>query len=241
MQRPGLALLAIIDRDSGRALATYYHRGEYWLAGHPGARYAIAIRNQTAARLLAVTAVDGVNVVSGDTAGWSQTGYVFGPWQGYEIAGWRKSDAQVAAFEFAAAPDSYAARTGRPANVGVIGVALFRERMPEPIAPAGSTLESAAADRNPAPPTAMAQAAAPAARLGTAHGRRESSYVEHTDFERAQARPDEIIRVRYDSYANLVARGVIRRPCPLPPAAPEAFPDSPLTGYVPDPGSPRGP
>ena len=34
----------------------------------------------------------------------------------------------MAAFEFTALPDSYAARTGRPDDVGVIGVAVFTER-----------------------------------------------------------------------------------------------------------------
>src|SRR5580704_8312928 len=124
----GLADVAVIDRDSGAVLSPYYYRGEYWVAGTPGATYAIEIRNRLGERVLAVTSVDGVNVVSGATAGWGQTGYVFGPGQGYQITGWRKSDAEVAAFTFTDSPNSYAARTGRPGNVGVIGVALFRER-----------------------------------------------------------------------------------------------------------------
>ena len=71
-----------------------------------------------------MTAVDGINVISGETGAWGQSGYVFGPGESYEIAGWRKSDAEIAAFNFTAAGNSYAERTGRPANVGVIGVAL---------------------------------------------------------------------------------------------------------------------
>ena len=39
---------------------------------------------------LAVTAVDGINVVSGETAKFDQRGYVFDPWVAYDIAGWRK-------------------------------------------------------------------------------------------------------------------------------------------------------
>ena len=128
-----LADVSILDRDTGAVLPTHYYRGEYWVEGTPGARYAIAIRNHLDERLLAVTAVDGVNVISGDGASWSQTGYVFGPYVGYQVDGWRKSDAEVAAFEFAAASSSYSALTGRPANVGVIGVALFRERQAPPI------------------------------------------------------------------------------------------------------------
>ena len=126
----GLATVSVIDRDSGTQLSTYYFKGEYWVAGRPGARYAIEIRNCAAGRLLAVTSVDGINVISGATAGWGQTGYVFDPGSDYQIAGWRKSDTEVADFTFTASPNSYAARTGRPANVGVIGVALFRERPP---------------------------------------------------------------------------------------------------------------
>src|SRR4029077_923714 len=50
-----------------------------------------------------------------------------------EMAGWRKSLERTAAFYFTDLGDSYAARTGRPGNVGVIGVAVFREKRP-PIA-----------------------------------------------------------------------------------------------------------
>src|SRR5206468_598037 len=43
----------------------------------------------------------------------------------------------TAAFYFTALSNSYAARTGRPDDVGVIGVALFRER-PKAVTPAWS-------------------------------------------------------------------------------------------------------
>ncbi len=123
-----LADIEVIDRDTGQSLQTYYRRGEYWVAGAPGAHYAIHIRNQMGQRLLAVTSVDGINVVTGQSAGWDQAGYVLDPWESYQVSGWRKSDYQVAAFAFTAAPASYAARTGRPGNLGIIGVALFREQ-----------------------------------------------------------------------------------------------------------------
>jgi len=131
-----LADVTVIDRNTGATLPLYHHRGEYWVAGQYGAKYAIAVRNKLGERVLAVTAVDGVNVLSGETAAWDQTGYVFSAWQQYQVTGWRKSSQEVAAFEFSALGDSYAGRTGRPGNVGVIGVALFRERLPEPVAQA---------------------------------------------------------------------------------------------------------
>jgi len=128
-----LADVTIVDRDTGATLPVHYARGEYWVAGRPGARYAISVRNRLGERVLAVPSVDGVNVLSGETAAWDQRGYVFSPHERYQITGWRKSDSQVAAFEFSHIANSYAARTGRPAHVGVIGVALFREQPPVPL------------------------------------------------------------------------------------------------------------
>ena len=181
---------------------------------------------------------------------WQQTGYVFGPYESYGILGWRKSDSQVAAFEFTAAPQSYAERTGRPANVGVIGVALFRERIAEPAvaqnlgrlesaadaAPAAPAAKAAAAERPVAADAGIASRIAPAPmepKLGTGHGAREASHVVHTDFERLTAEPDEVVRIRYDSLANLVALGVIRPRAPLG-GHPDPFPDA-APRYAPDP------
>src|SRR5581483_1403335 len=221
----GIGQVVIIDRRTGAELVPYYYRGEYWVAGTPGARYAIEIRNPLSERLLAVTSVDGVNVITGADAAWDQAGYIFDPGQTYQITGWRKSDAQVAAFTFTDSPNSYAERTGRPANVGVIGVALFRERQrPEaytppsvqaPYASAGAPSASAreadaAAAPAPSPPLSASLRSSP--KLGTGHGEREASYVTHADFERMQPEPNEVIRIRYDSFDNLVAIGVIERP-----------------------------
>jgi len=131
-----LADVTVLDRDTGATLPVYYSRGEYWVAGRPGAKYALQVRNRMAGRLLAVASIDGINVISGETAAWGQTGYVFAPFSGYQITGWRKSNASVAAFEFSDSSESYAERTSRPNQVGVIGVALFQEQQPEPVAQA---------------------------------------------------------------------------------------------------------
>jgi hypothetical protein len=120
----------IVDRDRAETLSTWRHRGASYVAGRPGDRYAVRLTNRSPGRVLVVLSVDGVNAVSGDTAAVSQTGYVLAPWQTAEITGWRKSYSEAAAFYFTALPDSYAARTGRPDNVGVIGAAVFRERVP---------------------------------------------------------------------------------------------------------------
>jgi hypothetical protein len=209
---------------------------------------------------MAVTSVDGVNVITGATAGFNQSGYVFDAHSSFEIAGWRKSDSEIAAFEFTAVPDSYAARTGRPQNVGVIGLAIYRERRPPPLAVEpqayderlGGTPETSRdllrKEADASSPAAAAGgvtekaerrqdessvASRVAPQLGTGHGQRESSYVTEVGFERDGTTPAEIIRIRYDSYDNLVALGVIRRARPVYPA-PEPFPDRRLS-FVPDP------
>jgi hypothetical protein len=126
--KSNLVQVDVYDRFDGTALPVFAKDGRHYIVGAPGHEYAVRIRNCTGARVLVVTSVDGVNVISGDTASPNQSGYVLEPWGSVEIAGWRKSMERTAAFYFTDLGDSYAARTGRPQNVGVIGVAVFQER-----------------------------------------------------------------------------------------------------------------
>ena len=220
--RGELAELSIFDRTEGRRLQVHWHEGRAYVVGKPGNEYRIALRNRLREDLLAVVSVDGVNVVTGQTADTSQSGYVISAHGRVDIQGWRRSLQQTAAFYFTSLPDSYAARTGRPDDVGVIGIALFRKRHAPPPAPIGRA-EPLAKDR------------AAEARIGTGHGRYESSPAHYVDFERASSTPAQVITLYYDSRANLVARGVIRDTVPVAPY-PRPFP-----GFVPDPaGSGRG-
>jgi hypothetical protein len=251
-----LADVEVVDRSDGRVLPVYAKDGRHWVVGTPGREYSIRIRNTGGARVLAVTSVDGVNVVTGETASPAQSGYVLDGYGNVEIAGWRKSLARTASFYFTELPDSYAARTGRPDNVGVIGVALFRER-PQPIARPDAVGklagEVARESTSPAPAAAPeAQAAGNAASkraetfadertrgaaqagvpLGTGHGRSESSRAEVVRFERETAYPAETITIRYDRRESLVAMGVL--PPPVVVRAPDAFPVW-TPGFVADP------
>lgn len=213
-----LAEVTVYDRSAGRWLPVYRHQGRMYVAGKPGSEYQIRVKNRQGEDVLAVVSVDGVNIITGQTADPSQSGYVIGSRGHLDMAGWRRSLSQTAAFYFTALPDSYAARTGRPDDVGVIGVALFRRKaepqVSAPMAQAESKARgAAAAERDD--------------RLGTGHGRHETSHARHVTFERASSTPAEVITLYYDSHANLVARGVIRERVPV---APRPFP-----GFVPDP------
>jgi len=229
----------IIDRSTGRTLDTWRHQGKLYVAGVPGNRYAVRVINKSGGRLLSVISVDGVNAITGESASLSQSGYVLSAGQQAEIAGWRKSMDEVAAFYFTSLGDSYAGRTGRPRNVGVIGVAVFREFEPPRLAQRMQEAEAANAADAAAPQAAesvagsraeMARQPSPAAKLGTGHGERLHARTEYTDFRRASDQPGEIIRIEYDSRANLMVRGIIPSPVYGNPT-PNPFPGS----FVPDP------
>jgi hypothetical protein len=211
--------LTVYDRTEGRRLPVYWHEGRAYVVGKPGNEYQVSIRNRLREDVLSVVSVDGVNVISGETADPSQTGYVLGSTQGYDILGWRKSLSETAAFYFTALADSYAARTGRPDNVGAIGVAVFRRKAPVAIAPAAPSMRREANSEAAGAPRAQEDA-----RLGTGHGRRETSQVRQVAFERATSAPAEMIALYYDSYRNLVARGVIRESQPPIAPLPQPFP-----------------
>jgi hypothetical protein len=194
----------VIDRSSGRELPVYRHAGRHYVAGQPGTRYAVSVRNARGERILAVMSVDGVNVLSGETASWDQAGYVFAPWQRYEVTGWRKSLQEVAAFEFTSLGEAYATRTGRPGHVGVIGVAVFRERpqpvaVPAPVVPYEERDRPLARSEEPSPrrdapaaPAARGGAAPPAATAqGAARPEEEAAKSNQGLRERSSAAPAE--------------------------------------------------
>lgn len=210
--------VALVDRATGRELPVYWHEGRAFVVGKPGSEYKIVVRNRLREDLLAVVSVDGVNVVSGQTASPDQGGYVIAPRDRTDIKGWRKSLGRIASFYFTSLGDSYAGATGRPDNVGVIGVALFeranRYEPPADLVPYeswGPKREGADQRMQPVPQAQQKHGrAAPSAPLGTGHGRSESSAARPTEFERATDEPMETIAIYYDSYRNLVAQGVIR-------------------------------
>jgi len=64
-------------------------------------------------------------------------------------------------------------------------------------------------------------------RIGTGHGRGQTSHVRYVSFDRESDSPNEVIALNYDTRANLVARGIIREQ----PREANPFP----ARFVPDP------
>ena len=244
--------VSVTDRSTGEKLEVFRHQGRLYVAGKPGNRYAVNLRNRSGGRLLTVVSVDGVNVLNGETAAASQSGYVISPWEMAEIAGWRKSMNDVAAFYFTSVADSYAGRTDRPQNVGVIGVAVYREAEPPPPLPAVSarerkdlgSAESASGNLSDSMPASAPASPAharsetlskQASRLGTGHGERISAPTQYTEFRRASELPSEVVTIYYNSRANLLAQGIIPRPPSY--GASNPLPNPFPGGFVPDPRS----
>jgi hypothetical protein len=223
--------LQIVD-PALRPLPAFQHGGAYVL-GEPGARYLIRVVNPTGARLEAVVSVDGLDVLDGKPASFAKRGYLVPAYGEVLVEGWRTSLDAVAAFRFSSVDDSYAARTGRPRDVGVIGVAFFRERPPPPprarppvsIAPegeldlsrksagAGGGASSGAA-RDMAPSPAAAAAAPRRPGLGTQFGEQAESHVSEVAFVRADASPILVSQLRYDDREGLLSRGIDIVPLP---------------------------
>lgn len=124
----GAIRVALRDEDSGRYLSGYRSGSGDVVVGEAGHRYSIILRNTSPERLECVVSVDGLDVIDGRDASYGKRGYLVSPYAELRIDGFRQSDDSVAAFRFGSVRDSYAQQKhGDARNVGVIGVAVFRE------------------------------------------------------------------------------------------------------------------
>ncbi len=157
---PSAPYVVTLEDPSGRELRTFHHRGETFILGNYGERYNIRVRNRTGRRVEAVVTVDGRDVISGAVGDFvNARGYLIDPYGEVVIEGFRQNLSQVAAFRFSSPGDSYSARMGTPENVGIVGVAIFPERVyRRPIA------------RKPKPRPHMAPQRDDAGRYGSAPG-----------------------------------------------------------------------
>jgi hypothetical protein len=227
----------------GRVLPIYTHRGRSYVEGTYRNHYAIRVFNHTGERIEAVVTVDGRDVISGGVGNYRKgRGYVISPYDSVLIDGFRTNWNNVAAFRFTDIGDAYAARMGDASNVGVIGVAIFKEKRyrprPMPVvpyrdhgreskrksAPGLGTGYGAEAPAAPAPKSSTRgrggriMEESDIARdgysqgLGTEYGRQTHSPATRTTFTRRSRRPSAVLAIRYDDREGLYAKGVLPRP-----------------------------
>lgn len=133
----GLIELTMMVETNGSLtpVREYFHQGQMYVEGIDGARYALRIKNLTGARIEVIASVDGLDVGSGEDASFSLRGMILTSQRTYDFEGYRLDLSAVATFRFGGVAGSYAAQMGKPRNIGVIGVALFEEKVAPPPPP----------------------------------------------------------------------------------------------------------
>ena len=87
------------------------------------------MRNDSSDRVAVALSVDGLNTIDArHTSAWNASKWVIEPYQTITISGWQMSSARARRFYFTNERDSYGAKLGQTANLGVISAVFFRER-----------------------------------------------------------------------------------------------------------------
>ena len=122
---------------NGRPLTEYYARGRTYIEALQGAEYELRVRNGSPDRVAVALSVDGLNTIDArHTSAWNASKWVIEPYQTITISGWQMSSERARRFYFTNERDSYGAKLGQTANLGVISAVFFRERnRPVPITP----------------------------------------------------------------------------------------------------------
>ncbi len=129
----GFEVEVLVD---GRQLEEYAARGRTYVEAFDGAEYALRIRNPYGYRVAVALSVDGMNTIDASrSSAWDASKWVIGPYQSITISGWQMSSSRARRFYFTTERDSYGAKLGRTANLGVISAVFFRERAPVVIVP----------------------------------------------------------------------------------------------------------
>jgi len=114
---------------NGNPVKEYFHEGKVFIKGEKGSKYSIKIKNNGLKRIVAIPTVDGISAITGNPGDLNDSGYVIEGYDSVTIDGWRVTDNEVATFFFSSKNSSYVSRVNADkGNVGVIGVAIYRER-----------------------------------------------------------------------------------------------------------------
>src|SRR4051794_37500766 len=122
----GFSVEILVD---GRPAAEYAARGRRYIEALENAEYELRIHNSTASRVAVALAVDGLNTIDArHTSAWDAHKWVIEPYGTITVRGWQMSSDNARHFYFTTERDSYAAKLGQAANLGVISAVFFRER-----------------------------------------------------------------------------------------------------------------
>lgn len=134
----GFEVEVLVD---GYPLEAMYGRGRRYVEAIAGEEYEVRVRNPLPVRVAVALSVDGLNTIDArHTASWDASKWVIEPYGTIRVGGWQMSSARARRFYFTTERDSYAARLGRKADLGVITAVFYRERehytvVPAPVTP----------------------------------------------------------------------------------------------------------
>src|SRR3989454_2068347 len=234
----GFSVEVLVD---GRPLAEYAGRGRRYVEASENAEYELRIHNPLGTRVAVALSVDGLNTIDArHTGAWDAHKWVIEPYGTIYVRGWQMSSENARRFYFTSERDSYGAKLGQTANLGVISAVFFRERKPYtimPVTPSQSRppyeKEDTRRDQRSAPGTSSAgEAARTEGGRDAAKSRSVPSYPPPDDESAATGigrsvrndvqwikmdldpRPASDITIRYEYRAALVRLGIIPRDYP---------------------------
>jgi len=230
----GFSIEVLVD---GVPTTEYPARGRRYIEALENAEYELRIHNPTSSRVAVALSVDGLNTIDArHTSAWDAHKWVIEPYGTISVRGWQMSSENARRFYFTTERDSYAAKLGQAANLGVISAVFFRERNQPvtvmPVTPAPRPDYSKDEDRR-APMEKERTESAPT-RGGTANGRSVQPYPPPDDESAATGigrsvrndvqwihmdlDPKAIaeVTIRYEYRAALVRLGIIPRDYPRP-------------------------
>jgi len=206
---------------NGRPLAEYYARGRTYVEALQGAEYELRLRNSSSDRVAVALSVDGLNTVDArHTSASNASKWVIEPYQTITISGWQMSSERARRFYFTNERDSYGAKLGQTANLGVISAVFFKERRqvvlvtpPYPITRDRIEPEQSARAESSPGSKSRGSVAAPMPDddyAATGIGRNVRNDVRWVDMD-LESRPAGEVTIRYEYYSALLKLGVVPR------------------------------
>jgi len=211
----------------GRSLEEYLAHGRTYVEAIEGAEYEVVVHNPLSIRVAVALSVDGLNTINArHTTAWQASKWVIGPYQTIHITGWQVSTERARHFYFTTERDSYGAKLGQTANLGLISAVFFREQSPVPITVVPPPRRDRSADeersesgRGANAPSASASKDKSTARAypvpddesaATGIGRSVSNDVRWVQLD-LDSRPAAEVTIRYEFYQGLVKLGIMPR------------------------------
>jgi hypothetical protein len=228
------SLEVIVD---GRQLQEYDAKGRRYIEALENAEYELRIHNPLGVRVAVAVSVDGMNTIDArHTSAWEAHKWVIEPYGTITVRGWQMSSDNARRFYFTTERDSYGAKIGQTANLGLISAVFFRERKPiwiTPVvpgnrdgrpdkqqsrrtdekAPSPTAESSGAADNRDAAKNARSYPPPDDESAATGIGRTVSNGVTWIKMD-LDSRPAGEVSLRYEYRAALVRLGIIPRDYP---------------------------